>query len=60
MVGYIIVRLSTAQRRQQEELAEKNVQLAHYAAALEQLTISRERNRLARDLHDTLAHVECH
>jgi signal transduction histidine kinase len=57
MVGYVIVRLTTAQRRQREELAEKNVQLAHYAATLEQLTISRERNRLARDLHDTLAHT---
>jgi signal transduction histidine kinase len=28
-----------------------------YAAALEELTISRERNRLARELHDTLAHT---
>jgi len=29
---------------------------AGYAATLEQLTTSRERNRLARELHDTLAH----
>jgi signal transduction histidine kinase len=57
VVGYIIVRLTTAQRRQREELAEKNTQLAHYAAMMEQLTISRERNRIARDLHDTLAHT---
>jgi signal transduction histidine kinase len=28
-----------------------------HAATLEQLTISRERNRLARELHDTLAHT---
>jgi signal transduction histidine kinase len=55
--GFILVRLSAAQRRQRLELAEKNVQLAHYAATLEQLTVSRERNRLARDLHDTLAHT---
>lgn len=57
MAGYIVVRLTDAQRRQRIELAEKNAQLVHYAATLEQLTISRERNRLARDLHDTLAHT---
>ncbi|NOH04635.1 MAG: sensor histidine kinase [Chloroflexi bacterium] len=33
-----------------------NANLAHYASTLEQLTVSRERNRLARELHDTLAH----
>jgi signal transduction histidine kinase len=33
------------------------VRLAHYSATLEQLAISRERNRLARELHDTLAHT---
>jgi len=37
-------------------LREANANLTHYAATLEQLTISRERNRLARELHDTLAH----
>ena len=57
MVGYVIVRLSAAQRAQRAELAQKNAQLVHYAATLEQLTITRERNRLARDLHDTLAHT---
>jgi len=57
VTGYIVVRLNTAQRQQRAELAQKNAQLAHYAATLEQLTITRERNRLARDLHDTLAHT---
>ncbi|MEP7292087.1 MAG: sensor histidine kinase [Chloroflexota bacterium] len=57
MAGYIVVRLTTAQRLQRVELARKNAQLTHYAATLEQLTITRERNRLARDLHDTLAHT---
>jgi len=57
MSGYIVVRVTTAQRQQRIELAEKNVQLAHYAATLEQLTITRERNRLAQELHDTLAHT---
>jgi signal transduction histidine kinase len=57
VVGYLVVRTSAAQRDQQRELALKNAQLADYAATLEQLTIARERNRLARELHDTLAHT---
>lgn len=57
VVGYMITRLVAAQREQRQALAEANTQLAHYAATLEQLSISRERNRLARELHDTLAHT---
>ena len=57
LVGYMIGQLVTAQRKQRQALAQANAQLGHYAAALEQLTISRERNRLARELHDTLAHT---
>lgn len=34
----------------------QNEQHARHAAAIEQLATSRERNRLARELHDTLAH----
>ena len=30
--------------------------MRRHAAAMEQLAVSRERNRMARDLHDTLAH----
>ena len=37
-------------------MREANANLTHYASTLEQLTVSRERNRLARELHDTLAH----
>ncbi|GMV34107.1 sensor histidine kinase [Chloroflexi bacterium CFX5] len=48
-VGYVISALVT-------RLREANANLAHYASTLEQLTVSRERNRLARELHDTLAH----
>lgn len=55
--GYIVARISTAQRTQRLELAKKNAQLTHYAATLEQLAVARERNRLARELHDTLAHT---
>lgn len=61
--GWLITHLMTQQRQQRaalaaaaEEQARTNEQLVHYAASLEELTISRERNRLARELHDTLAH----
>jgi signal transduction histidine kinase len=57
LAGYVVVRLMTAQRAQREALAQANARLAHYATTLEQLAVSRERNRLARELHDTLAHT---
>ena len=63
LVGYVVTWLRQHQRRQQQALIEANRQqmeanmkLACYAATVEQLSISRERNRLARELHDTLAH----
>ena len=63
LVGYIIVQLVSIQREQRVALAEAyrlqtaaNLRLQRYAAALEELATSRERNRLARELHDTLAH----
>lgn len=57
LVGYMVARIMTLQRRQRQSLAEANTKLTHYATTLEQLTITRERNRLARELHDTLAHT---
>ncbi len=54
--GIFINLLVTRLREQQGSLREANANLAHYASTLEQLTVSRERNRLARELHDTLAH----
>jgi len=57
LVGYVVVRLVRAGREQRAALARANRQLAHYATTLEQLTVSRERNRMARELHDTLAHT---
>ena len=63
MVGYVIVQLVAIQREQRaalarayEQQATANRRLQQHAATLEELTISRERNRLARELHDTLAH----
>jgi signal transduction histidine kinase len=51
-VGWLLER----QREQKASLASANRRLADYAASTEQLAISQERNRLARELHDTLAH----
>jgi signal transduction histidine kinase len=57
VVGYFISQLMQQIRFQQDELAQKNAHLTDYADTLERLTISRERNRVARELHDTLAHT---
>lgn len=57
LIGYIITHLMEEQREQRRRLAEANAKLIEYAAALEDLAITRERNRLARELHDTLAHT---
>jgi signal transduction histidine kinase len=56
-VGYIVERLMDIQRTQKRKLIMANIQLGQYANTLESLAISRERNRLARELHDTLAHT---
>jgi signal transduction histidine kinase len=50
MVGFVVNRLAFEEK-------ERNRQLSHYAATLDQLSTSRERNRLAREIHDTLAHT---
>jgi len=56
LISYVIVRLSSELRRQNIELEQANRQLISFTATSEKLAISRERNRLARELHDTLAH----
>ena len=51
----LIVSILAERERQQHTLLEKAHQrLRRHAAAMEQLAVSRERNRMARDLHDTL------
>ena len=57
VVGHIVTRLMEIQRTQRSQLLQANLRLAQHANTLEQLAISRERNRLARELHDTLAHT---
>jgi|HigsolmetaAR202D_1030399.scaffolds.fasta_scaffold00088_4 signal transduction histidine kinase len=56
ILGYVVAELVTRQRKQRRELEEAHQRLIHYTVTLEQLAVSRERNRLARELHDTLAH----
>lgn len=55
-IGYFVWRLSQAEQSQRQQLAVANGRLRRQAIQREELTISRERNRLARELHDTLAH----
>ena len=57
VVGYMISTLMANQRLQKQAIQQANMQLIKQAEALEHLTLTRERNRLARDLHDTLAHT---
>jgi signal transduction histidine kinase len=57
VVGIFINQLIAYLRAQQESLKTANNQLAHYASTLESLTVSRERNRMSRELHDTVVHT---
>jgi signal transduction histidine kinase len=57
VVGTFIALLMQRLRAQRASLERANAQLANYASTLEHLAVSRERNRVARELHDTLAHT---
>jgi len=56
-VGFMITELRNQQRTERQALQEANKKLEEYALYSEKLAASRERNRIARDLHDTLAHT---
>jgi signal transduction histidine kinase len=56
MVPLMVAYLASRQRQQHEALKDAHRQLQQKAALSAELAASRERNRLARDLHDTLAH----
>lgn len=56
IAGFIVGTLAAAQRRTNAALSDANAQLAQQAVTMAQLATSQERNRLARELHDTLAH----
>ncbi len=57
IAGVVVIRVVGGQKTRRRALDEKNAQLIRYAATVERLAISHERNRLARELHDTLAHT---
>lgn len=57
LVGLVVNHLITIQRLQVKALRDVNTQLRDYATTREHLITSQERNRLARELHDTLAHT---
>ncbi|MBE7550777.1 MAG: sensor histidine kinase [Anaerolineales bacterium] len=57
--AYSLAQAKAAQRRSQvlfEELQTTYQQLQEYAARVEELAVSQERNRLAREMHDALGH----
>lgn len=56
--GYFVYLLVNVERKQRHELKSAHEKLTQYAATLEELSVTRERSRLARELHDTLAHVQ--
>jgi signal transduction histidine kinase len=56
LVPLIVSILAERERQQHTRLETAHRRLRRHAAAMEQLAVSRERNRMARDLHDTLAH----
>jgi signal transduction histidine kinase len=57
VVAFLVVRVVGGQKIEREALTEKNTKLTRYATTVERLAVSHERNRLARELHDTLAHT---
>jgi signal transduction histidine kinase len=57
IVGWIENRLVTLQRQQHEQLISANQKLRKFSLATEKLAQTQERNRIARELHDTLAHT---
>jgi len=56
LLCYFVGSLADLERRRRAEIEAANRRLAEQAGVRERLATSRERVRLARDLHDTLAH----
>jgi signal transduction histidine kinase len=57
VVGLFISLLAGRLQREHRALAEANTRLTNYTRTLEDLAVSRERSRLAQELHDTLSHT---
>jgi signal transduction histidine kinase len=52
----LLVDAILAERKGQERLADANIRLRQYALQIEELATVQERNRIARDIHDSLGH----
>lgn len=52
----LLVDALLAERRSLEELAQANAQLRRYAVRIEDIATLQERNRIAREIHDSLGH----
>lgn len=57
LVSIVVGQIVHTLRTQRDDLTEARDRLSHYAAAQEQLAITSERNRMALELHDTIAHT---
>jgi signal transduction histidine kinase len=53
---HLLVDAIFAERQGQARLADANTKLRQYALQVEELATERERNRIARDIHDSLGH----
>ena len=53
---HLLVDAILAERKGQEQLTLANTQLRQYALQVEELVTAQERNRIARDIHDSLGH----
>lgn len=52
----VFTRVAASERDARNELAEANQQLRDHASQVEELAKTKERNRLAREIHDSLGH----
>ncbi len=52
----VFTRIAVSERKARAELAEANRRLREHAAQVEDLATTKERNRLAREIHDSLGH----
>jgi signal transduction histidine kinase len=52
----VFTRVAASEREARTELAEANQRLRDHAAQVEELATTKERNRLAREIHDSLGH----
>ncbi len=57
VVGFFISVMVGWLRKQQRSLEEANAKLTNYAQTLEDLAVTKERSRIAQELHDTLSHT---